>query len=80
MTEKTSGSRIKTRIGWRNRTRPLMQEFQEVERAPRPKATPPWRRSKIEFQRVELAKRKSEYSEAELKELSKKKIGELQVK
>ena len=79
MAEKTSDSRIKTRIGWRNRTKPLMQEFQGIERAPRPKPTPPWRRSKIEFQRVELEKRKSEYSEAELKEMSTKKIGELQV-
>ena len=80
MTERPVTKRLTTRLGWRSKTEPLMKEFEHIKRAGKPVLTPPWRKTKVEFQRVELEKRKSEYTEVELREMSTAKINELQVK
>ena len=79
MLEHKQDSRLLTRIGWRNRTEPLMREYAHVSRPERPKPSPPWRGAGIDIQMVELEKKKGEYSETELLEKSLSKIEEIKV-
>ena len=78
LVEKEVTPRLKTRLGWRNTTKPLMEEFKHLNRAPRPKPLPPWSTAGIEFERVDLEDKKSMYSEIELREKAVKKITELE--
>ena len=77
MLEKEVEPRLKTRIGWRSTTKPLMKPYDHLKRAPRSKPTAPWITAGIEFEKVELEEKKSLYTEQELREKALKKIEEV---
>ena len=80
MLEKTAPTRLKTRCGWRAKTEALMKMFKDLCRAPRPAPTPPWRKTEISFQSVQLDGKKKDHTEEQLLEQSMKAINELQAK
>ena len=76
MMENEGSSRLKTRLGWRRETMNAMQEF-DVNRQIKKDNIPPWYATKVIFDGVELTRKKEEYSSEELKELTLKKIEEI---
>jgi len=74
--EKSVTTRLKTRIGWRNTTEPLMEDL-EFECFGQIPDIPPWREIGMEFDEVVLDRKKDEYSEEELRTRAEAKINEL---
>ena len=74
MLEKKVPARLKTRIGWRNKTEPLMKQFSHLKRPITPGPSPPWKTTKLLFEQVALEKKKNEYSGEELRDLAMDKI------
>ena len=65
--------RLKTRHGWRHKTRPKMQEL-EINREITAKLSPPWEESGMLFDSVKLEKKKEEYTTEELRERATRKV------
>ena len=65
--------RLKTRHGWRHKTRPKMQEL-EINRKITAKLSPPWEESGMLFDSFKLEKKKEEYTTEELRERATRKV------
>ena len=76
--EKKATVKLKTRQGLRHATKdyPVKANF---ERATTRSFLPPWRGTKLKFDKVSLEKKKEEYSEDELRRRTEEKIEELEV-
>ena len=76
--EKKATVKLKTRQGLRHATRDYPAEA-NFERATTRSCLPPWRGTKLKFDRVPLEKKKEEYSEEELRRRTEEKIEGLEV-
>ena len=74
--DKKGNIRLKTRIGWREKTRPKETDRKFCIEEIKPPLEP-WRRTMLEFDAVTLAKPKSEYSKEELKRMTDSKLEEM---
>ena len=71
-----TGSRLKSRYGWRDSTMPAMREF-KINRDITADKIPPWYESNASFEAVSLEKKKEEYTPTELKDYTLEKIKEM---
>ena len=76
ISEKMPPPRLKTRQGFRSKTEPLMQDLQMV-REDQAKPVPPWYETGIVFEKVQLEKKKNEYTSEELRARATEKIESL---
>ena len=73
--DKEAPIRLKTRIGWRERSKSnahgIREDFKVEESKP---PLEPWRSTKLRFEAVPLTKSKEEYTKEDLRELTAKKL------
>ena len=77
MIQRNQPARLTTRLGWRNKASDRMKEY-SIDREITAGPSPPWETfPNIRFEKVPLEKKKSEYSEGELRELTLVKLEEI---
>ena len=76
LAEKKGNIRLKTRLGWREKTKPKETDKEYCIEEIKPPLEP-WRRTNLKFDAVTLAKPKNEHSKEELKKKTDEKLAEM---